>query len=93
MDIDLKIAGKVAWDKGWMLELDNPELKKIAAKYPDLPGIPRGSRSSGTDRRRLWAKLIAYVGCNHVANFRGWRHQDLRSQRGRRQDHRYRQRG
>jgi hypothetical protein len=40
MDIDLKIAGKVAWDKGYMLELDNPELKKIAAKYPDLPGIP-----------------------------------------------------
>jgi hypothetical protein len=23
-----------------MLELDNPELKKVAAKYPDLPGIP-----------------------------------------------------
>jgi hypothetical protein len=40
MDVDLKIAGKVAWDKGYMLELDNPELKKVAAKYPDLPGIP-----------------------------------------------------
>ncbi len=40
MDIDLKIAGKVAWDKGYMLELDNPKLKEVAAKYPDLPGIP-----------------------------------------------------
>jgi hypothetical protein len=23
-----------------MLELDNPKLKEVAAKYPDLPGIP-----------------------------------------------------
>jgi len=37
---DLTIAGKVAWDKGHMLTLDDPKLKKIADKYPDLPGIP-----------------------------------------------------
>jgi hypothetical protein len=40
IDPDLTIAGKVAWDKGHMLTLDDPKLKKIAAKYPDLPGIP-----------------------------------------------------
>lgn len=36
----LKIADKVAWDNGYMMCLQDPRLKKIADKYPDLPGIP-----------------------------------------------------
>jgi hypothetical protein len=36
----LKIADKLVWDSGYMMCLQDPKLKEIAAKYPDLPGIP-----------------------------------------------------
>jgi hypothetical protein len=36
----LKIADKLAWDSGYMMCLQDKRLREIAAKYPDLPGIP-----------------------------------------------------
>jgi N-acetyl-gamma-glutamylphosphate reductase len=36
----LRINDELVWDEGYMMTLQDPELQKIAAKYPDLPGIP-----------------------------------------------------
>ena len=36
----LKIADKLAWDNGYMMCLQDKKVLEVAAKYPDLPGIP-----------------------------------------------------
>ncbi len=41
MDIDLKIAGKVAWDKGWMLGARQPEAEEDRCQVPRSPRYPR----------------------------------------------------
>lgn len=36
----LKINDQLVFDEGYMMTLQDPKLQEIAAKYPDLPGIP-----------------------------------------------------
>jgi hypothetical protein len=36
----LKIADELVWDNGYMLCQQDKRVLDVAAKYPDLPGIP-----------------------------------------------------
>jgi len=36
----LKVNDKLVYDNGYLMCLQDPEVLKIAAKYPDLPGVP-----------------------------------------------------
>ena len=35
----LRVGDKLVWDKGHLTALDSPEVKAVAAKYPDRPGL------------------------------------------------------
>jgi len=34
------VGSTTVWDKGYLCCLNDPRLAEIAAKYPELPGIP-----------------------------------------------------
>ncbi len=36
----LKVGDTLVYDEGWLCCLDDPEVRSVEAKYPDLPGIP-----------------------------------------------------
>jgi hypothetical protein len=36
----LKVGDTLVYDNGYLTTLDNPEVLKIASKYPDRPGLP-----------------------------------------------------
>lgn len=39
-EADLVVNGTQVYDKGWLCCQDDPEVRRIAAKYPGRPGIP-----------------------------------------------------
>jgi hypothetical protein len=41
----LRVGDKLVWDKGHLTVLDSPEVKAVAAEYPDRPGLEPEPRS------------------------------------------------
>jgi len=39
-NVTLKVNDKLVYDKGYLCCLQDPKVLEVAAKYPDLPGIP-----------------------------------------------------
>ena len=36
----LKVGDQLVYEDGWLCCLDDPEVRRVEAKYPNLPGIP-----------------------------------------------------
>jgi hypothetical protein len=36
-----KVGGRLVHDQGYLTALDHPEVRAVAARYPDRPGLPR----------------------------------------------------